>query len=64
MGDCDMAQAVGSKLSIEQIRNGANQLVQKNRELMDKWRSQSLEASAATKKQQIEMKARDLDQKK
>jgi hypothetical protein len=50
-GDRDMAQAIGSKLSIEQLRNGANELVQKNKDLMDKWRSQSLEASAEMKKQ-------------
>jgi hypothetical protein len=59
-----MAQAIGSKLSIEQLRNGANELVQKNKDLMDKWRSQSLEASAEMKKQQRDIESSYLGQKK
>jgi hypothetical protein len=63
-GDRDMAQAIRSKLSIEQVRNGANELVQKNKELMDKWRSQSLEASGGTIKQQRDVEANYLGRKK
>jgi hypothetical protein len=59
-----MAQAIRSKLSIEQVRNGANELVQKNKELMDKWRSQSLEASGGTIKQQRDVEANYLGRKK
>jgi hypothetical protein len=40
-----MAQAIGNRLSIEQIQNGANELVRKNKELMEKWRQLSLHTS-------------------
>lgn len=59
-----MAQAIRSKLSIEQIRNGANELAQKNKDLMEKWRTQSLQAPAGKKQQQKDKEARDIDRKK
>ena len=52
-----MAQAIGSKLSIEQIRSGANELVRKNNELMREWRQLSLLSGEVSQTHSADAKA-------
>jgi hypothetical protein len=52
-----MAETIRRKLSMEQIRKEANELVQKNRNLMEKWREQSTDDARTLRTQHRDIEA-------